>query len=712
MSGKSTYEPERYEFGEPPGYAFNVNRRDFLKLGGGIFVCLACGGATAQESGRAVGSDREAPPREIGAWLHIAQDGAVTVYTGKVEMGQNIRTSLAQAVADELSLPVTSVVLVMGDTDRTPFDLGTFGSRTTPQMAPQLRKAAAAARELLVSLAAERWGVPAGTLSVSDGAVKHATSNRIAGFGELTRGQRLVKTIADDQPTTPPEKWQQAGRAVPRVNGRELVTGAHRYTSDLKRPGMLYGKVVRPNAIGATLVSCDDSAARQIAGVTVVRDGNFIGVAAPKPWLAAQAAQAVKADWKSAPQPSSAEIFGYLKANLEPGGWRGNSAHVVGSVEQGLEEADIKLQQTYTVAYIAHAPLEPRAAVAEWSGDKLTVWTGTQRPFAVREELAQMFHLPLERVRVIVPDTGSAYGGKHTGECAVEAARLAKAAGRPVKLTWTRAEEFQWAYFRPAGVIEIRSGVRKDGTVLAWQFTNYNSGAAAIRTMYDVPNQRIEFVASRSPLRQGSYRALAATANHFARETHMDELAHAIGMDPLAFRLKNLKDERLRAVFQAAADRFAWQARPPRGRGYGIAGGFEKGGYVAACAEVEMKSPQDEPIIHRVVVAFDCGAVVNPDGLKNQIEGAVIQGLGGALFEAIEFSNGRITNGSMREYRVPRFVDVPPIEVVLLDHKDQPSAGAGETPIVGVAPAIGNAIFKATGERRRSLPLAKTLPSC
>src|SRR5581483_4348930 len=237
---------------------------------------------------------------------------------------------------------------------------------------------------------------------------------------------------------------------------------------------------------------------------------------------------------------------------------------------------------TYTIAYIAHAPLEPRAAVAQWENGKLTVWTGTQRPFGVRGELAQAFEMPESRIRVIVPDTGSGYGGKHTGESAIEAARLAKAAGKPVKLVWTREEEFTWAYFRPAGVIEVTGGVQQDGTLTAWEFHNYNSGGAAIRTPYAVPHQHIEFHPTDSPLRQGSYRALAATANHFARESHMDDLAHAVGMDPLAFRLKNLQDERLRAVFQAAADRFGWgKAQPAPGQGFGIAGGLEKGGYVA-----------------------------------------------------------------------------------------------------------------------------------
>lgn len=360
-----------------------------------------------------------------------------------------------------------------------------------------------------------------------------------------------------------------------------------------------------------------------------------------------------------------------------------------------------------TVAYIAHAPLEPRAAVAEWSEGKLTVWTGTQRPFGVRSDLAAAFRIPESRVRVIVPDTGSGCGGKHTGEAAVEAARLAKAAGKPVRVVWSREEEFTWAYFRPAGVIEVSAGAAKDGTLTAWDFHNYNSGGSAIECPYEVPNRRIEFHSTKSPLRQGSYRGLAATANHFARECAIDELAHAAGIDPLAFRLKNLKNERIRAVLQAAAERFGWPGKKAPDRGFGLAAGAEKGSCVAACAEVAIDRSAGTVRVVRAVAAFECGAVLNPDHLSLQVEGAIVQGLGGALREEIDFEGGRILNPRFSKYAVPRFSDAPQIDVVLLDRKDLPSAGAGETPIVGIAPAVGNAIFDATGARLRSLPMVR-----
>jgi CO/xanthine dehydrogenase Mo-binding subunit len=687
---------------------FDLDRRDFFKLlGGGLLVCVAAGHAVAQESG--AGGRRE-NPKTLDSWLHISETGQVTAFTGKVEVGQNIRTSLAQQVAEELRVPFSSITLVMGDTDLTPYDMGTFGSRSTPQMGTQLRKVAASARAVLIQMAAERWQTQESNLTADSGSIRDTKSRRVISYADLTRGQKLTKVILDEPPIIPPEKWKIAGTSVAKKDGRDFVTGAHKYPSDISLPGMLFGKVVRPGAFHANLVSCDTSQAEKMSGVTVVHDGDFVGVAAPDRGTAERAATAISVQWNAPPQPSESELFEYLKTHQRKEDDRDDDI-VKGSVEQARAEAAKTLQQTYTVAYIAHVPLEPRAAVAEWKDGKLTVWTGTQRPFGVRDELASAFHIPEEQVRVIMPDMGSGYGGKHTGEAAVEAARLAKAAGKPVKLTWTREEEFTWAYFRPAGVIEVKSGVKSDGTLAFWEHDNYNSGPSAMTTPYEVANQRIAFHPSDTPLRQGSYRSLAAAANHFARESHMDELAHELKLDPLEFRLKNLKDERLRAVFQAAADKFGWgkEKRSPS-RGFGIAGGVEKGGRVATCAEVSIN--HGEVKVVRVVQAFDCGAVVDPQGLKNQISGAIMQGLGGALFEAIHFENGRILNPHLADYRVPRFSDVPQIDVVLVDRKDQPSMGAGETPLVGIAPAVANAIFNARGIRLRSMPLlARGLPS-
>ena len=704
-------EPERYELFEGPAYKFELERRDFFKiLGGGIFLFVVLHDtADAQESGRARGGGG-ALPTNVGAWIHIAEDGGVTVYTGKVEVGQNARTSLTQAVAEEMRAPVASIKVVMGDTDLTPFDRGTFGSLTTPTMVPQLRKAGAAAREALIDLAAEKWKADRASLSIADGKVKNNANGETLGFGALTHGQQLVKLI-DGAVLTPAEKWTVEGTSVTKINARDFVTGGHKYTSDIARPGMLMGRVVRPAQFNSKLVAVDMSKVAQIKGATAVHEGDFVGVAAPDEVAADQAVAAIKAEWKADPQIANKDLFAYLKSHNAQreggggGGGRSNGEH--GSVDQGLQSAAYKLDATYNIAYIAHTPMEPRAAVAEWNGAKLTVWTGTQRPFGVKSELAEAFGIPEANVHVLMPDTGAGYGGKHTGECAIEAARLAKAAGKPVKLIWTREEEFTWAYFRPSGVIDIRSGADKNGLITAWEFHNYNSGPSGIETPYDVPNKKIQFHNTQYPLRQGSYRGLAATANHFARESHMDELAAAAGIDPLEFRLKNLKDERLRAVLQAAASKFGWgKTKGDSTRGFGLACGFEKGGYVASCAEVSIARPSGKVKIERVVTAFECGAICNPEHLKNQVEGAVVMGIGGALFEQIDFDNGRILNPHLAKYRVPRFSDLPVLETILLDRKDLPPAGAGETPIVALAPAVGNAIFQATGTRIRELPMA------
>lgn len=704
-------EPERYELhsdGSP--HCSKMARRQFFKvLGGGIVVLFTATSALAQRRQGGRGNRRAGgeTPSELSAWLHVGEEGTVTVYTGKAEVGQNIRTSLTQVVAEELPTPLDSIRLVMGDTDLTPYDRGTFGSRTTPTMAPQLRKAAAAARQLLITLAAEQWNVEGDSIVVADGKVSHRKTDQSLDFGQLTKGQKLMKTIGEDVLTTPAERWQIAGRSVPKVDAREMVTGRHHYSSDIQRDGMLHGKVLRPSAFSSSLISLNIQKAETMKGVTIVREDDFIGLVAPNEHLADRAIEAIEAQWNHPSQPSHEELFDYLKQHpVETRGWGGRSNHRQGSVEEGLKAADIMLEGSYTVAYIAHAPLEPRAAVAEWEAGKLTVWTGTQRPFGVRGQLAEVFGISEERVRVIMPDTGSGYGGKHTGEAAVEAARLAKAVGKPVKLVWTREEEFTWAYFRPAGLIEIQSSVKADGRLATWEYHNYNSGGSAIRTPYQVPHQKVQFHPADSPLRQGSYRALASTANVFARETHMDELANALKMDPLEFRLKNLKDARLKAVLEAAAERLGWEKRKSEShRGIGIAGGVEKGGYMATCAEVQVDPKSSEVKITRVVAAFECGAIINPDGLMNQIEGSIIMGMGGALSEAIEFENGVIKNPRFSDYRVPRFSHIPPIETVLLNRRDLPSAGGGETPIVAIAPSIGNAIFDATGVRHRSLPM-------
>ena len=648
------------------------------------------------------------PEDEGAAWLHIGADGRNTIASGKVEVGQGSTAELIRLTCEELRAPASSVQALLGDTDFTPYDMGTFGSMTTPEVIPDVRAAAATAREALLRIAAEGWGTDAAALTVADACVTSADGSRSASYAELVSGMRRVEPVASDTPLTPPDQWRLAGTHASVTDATDVVTGRRKYTSDLSLPDMLHGKVLRPPAFGATLRSVDTSAAAALPGVTVVRDDDFIGVVAPNPLVAADALRRITAEWDLVRQPGSADLVKHLRAHpLTVEGWGGDFRDEAGDVDRALASAPVRLDAIYTTAYIAHQPLETRAALAQWSGERLTVWTGTQRPFGVREELAEALGIGEELVRVIVPPTGGAFGGKHAGDCALEAARLARAAGRPVKVRWTREEETTWGYLRPAAVIDIRSGAEADGTLVAWEFGNLNSGARAIVPPYRVANRRITYQPADSPLPQGSYRALSATANTFARESHVDELAHRVGADALEWRLRHLTDDRLAAVLRAAAEKAGWGVRLAgrgSGSGMGIACSVEKDSRVATCVEVRA-APGDRLEILRIVTAFECGAILDPDNLANQVEGALVMGLGGALFEAVQFAEGRVTNAAQSQYPVPRFHDLPPIEVVLLDRPDLPSAGAGETPIVALAPAIANAIFAACGVRLRSLPL-------
>lgn len=667
----------------------SLTRRSLLRLlGGGILVAAvapdAIAAAFAKQRGASV-------PQVISAWIHVGADGRVTVFTGKVDVGQNARTSVAQAAAEELRVPMSRISVIMGDTDLVPFDMGTFGSRTSPTMIPQVRRAAAAARERLLELASKQLGASPASLTAAEGKVL-APDGKSIGYGKLAAAEKFDEPITGDVALTPTADWKVLGTSQPKMGARDIVTGVHRYASDMVRPGMLFAKVLRPPKLGSTLKSVDVSDAEKMPGARVVHEGDFVAVAAPTLRQAVAAVSAIRAEWDHKPQPSREEFFSAMAAEA--------------SARHDSVQGDHVLRAQYVANFIAHVPLEPRAALAEWDGKKLTVYTGTQRPFAVKYEVAQALGVSQNQVRVIVPDTGGGFGGKHTGEAAVEAARIAKALGRPVRLTWSREEEFTFAYFRPGGVVQAASATSNDGKLLAWEFDNYNSGPQEIEPPYDIPSHRAEFHDLDSPLRKGSYRGLAATFNTFARESHIDEIAHSLNIDPLEFRKRNLSNPRLLAVLQAAADKFGWADRKAApGTGFGIACATEKGSFIATAVEVRVDPSTQAVTVPRAVSAFECGAILNPELLRNQVSGAAIMGIGAALFEAIDFADDKIITDRLSKYRVPRYTDVPALDVVLLDRKDLPSDGAGETPIIAIAPAIGNAIFDATGERPRTLPM-------
>lgn len=692
-------EPERYELREALPLFMGLDRRGFLQFtAAGLWITLFAGDAVAQRAGAI---------NTIEARLLLGKDGRVTILTGKVEEGQGARTQIAMAAAEELHLPVEKIDVVMADTGRTPDDGITAGSRTTPSTVPAVRQAAAAARELLIAAVIGRLGVDPGGVQFRDGAIQ--TAGGRLGYADLAAQEDFIRAVkqapAANAKLVEPAHWNVLAHSQTRLNARDIVTGAHQFPSDIARPRMVYGSILRAPSFGATLQSVDLDAARNVAGVAPMRDGDFVGCIAPTSFAARRGVQllAATATWNEKPHTSSSVLFDHLKKTAK-GNPRGSSA---GDVEKALTSAATRLHAEYRIAYVQHAPMEPRAAVAEWTDGKLTVWTGTSNPFAVRAALAQAFGLDAAMVRVIVPDFGGGFGGKHTGEAAIEAARLARTAKRPVSLRWTRTEEFTWAYSRPAAVIECEAAIESH-KLTAWRMTNINSGTSALETPYEVAHRATRFMEAESPLRQGSYRCLAATANNFARESFIDELAANAGLDPLDFRLANLTNPRMRAVLEAAAALFNWKDRwkqKPAGRGVGLACGTEKGSVVAACVEVELGQPGDPPKLVRICEAFECGPVMNPVGLRSQVEGAILMGLGAAIREEMAFESGRLKTNAFSRYRVPRFADVPKIELDLLDRKDLEPAGAGETPIIVVAPAMANAVFQGSGKRLRSLPL-------
>ncbi len=702
----------------PPAVPWDQSALDadsfFGQLPDGLVTVVAAdddGPAGADGTARAGGQAE----RGDDAWVHVGADAVVTAFTGKVEAGQGTRTALAQLVAEELAVPAQSVRVVMGDTSRSPFDIGTFGSRSMPYAAPPLRAAAAASARLLRESAAQRLGLDPAGLTAAGGMLAGPDGAPSISYADLLAGQRRVERVTAAEPVRPATAWRSAGRPAAALGAADVVTGAKRFPSDVRLDGMLHGCVLRPPAFGARLRSASArggaASATGLDGAQVIRDGDFIGAVAPDRATALRAIAQVTADWEVPPQPAAADLDDYLRSHpVEGDGWLSPFLHQQGDVTAALRAGPVRLDAQYRAAYIAHVPLEPRSAVARWADGRLTVWTGTSTPFRARGEVAAALGLAESDVEIIVPDYGGGFGGKHGGAVAIEAARLARTAGRPVKVQWSRDEEFHCGYLRPAALIDISASADASGAITGWSVTNINSGPAGLLTPYRVPHQSAAYQPADSPLPQGPYRALASTANHFARESALDELAARVGADPLEFRLRHLDDERIAAVLRAAAARLGWPeggGRPAAadGIGTGIAAGLEKGGRVATAAQVRVDGDGAVTVL-RLVTAFDCGAVVSPDNLVNQVEGAVMMGLGGAMFEAVDFAGGRILNASMSGYRVPRLPDLPEVEVILVDRPDQPSAGGGEAPIVAVAPAVANAIAHACGARLRSMPLA------
>ncbi len=658
------------------------------------------------------------PTAESATWLRVRADGTATAYAGKVEYGQGIRWGLAVEVADELRMPLERVAVVLGDTDEAPWDMGTFGSQSTARVGVQLRKAAATAREALLGLAADRLDLPVSDLQCIEGrVVARGDGAHGVDYGELLAGMRLEREIDDEVELTPQAEFTVMGGESVRTDATARVTGEAVYSRDVLLPDMLFAQVLRPPSYGAKLASIDWSVAEQMPGVEriarerVGEQEELVAVLAESDDQAEIAARVVQAQWdERSGQPSRWDMPELLKSSAQ----EAFITQEAGDLNEGFRAADGVLEEMYYIPYVTNAPMEPRAAVARWEDGALTVWAGTQRPFGLRAELAQHFELDEERVRVVAPEIGGGFGSKSLYPVAVEAATLARLAQRPVRVAYSRDEETIWSTFRPAALIEVKSGFTMDGRIVAWEFHAYHAGERAMigrrgsQTPYDTPHVFVEVSRSDSPLRSGSYRSLGGAVNHFAREVHIDEIAEATGLDPVELRLRNLAEPRFRRVLEVAAERLGWEsAKPPSRRGQGIAIGLDVGSYSATAVRLDVQG--SEVKVQRVAASLDCGLTVNPEGARSQMEGAIVMGMGTALYEAVEFEGGRLLNSGFARYRVPRINNAPAIEVDLVGDVETPSTGAGEPGIVPIAPAISNAVFDLTGERHRELPIQRHL---
>ncbi len=689
--------------------AFPMDRREFFKLAGkGLFILFTVGDPLAlAETGRG----RRALPTDFNAFLRIGEDGRVTCFTGKIEMGQGPITSLAQMLADELDVALESVDMVMGDTDLCPWDMGTFGSMTTRFFGPPLRQAGATARRVLLELASERLKTPIDELIVENGVVsKKSNGAERVTYAQLAEGNRIERRAAEDVPVKKPSEFKIMGKPFRRTDSLEKVTGRAKYAGDVQLPGMLYAKILRPPAHGGKLLEVDLSEAEKMKGVQVVRDGDFIAVLHEYPDKAEEALSKVKAKFSQPEQDvDDKTIFDHLM-KIAP---KGNVIARDGSVPKGEEAAAALFDETYFNDYVAHAPMEPHTAVAKIDGDKATVWASTQTPFPGKDQVARVLGFPPDKVHVIPPFLGGGFGGKSNNLQMLEAARLAKLTGRPVQVAWSRKEEFFNDTFRPAAIVNIKSGLTGEGRISVWDYHVYYAGSRESEHFYDIPHHSTishgEAWGSRAgshPFNTGPWRAPAANTNTFARESQMDIMAAKAGMDPVEFRLKHLQNKKMIRVLKTAAETFGWTpAKPASGRGYGVACGKYFETYLTTMAEVEVDKRSGRVQVKRVVCAQDMGLAVNPQGATLQVESCITMGLGYALSERIRFKGGEILDENFGTYELPRFSWLPKIETVIIDDKDSPAQGGGEPAIITMGAVVANAIYDAIGVRLFQLPM-------
>jgi len=686
---------------------YSLNRRKFLQgIGGGIIIFFTVGDPMAQGQS---GGGKERP--DFNAYLRIGEDGRVTGFTGKVELGQGPITSLAQSLADELDVSLESVDMIMGDTALCPYDAGTWGSQTTPRFGPVLRAAGAEARAVLIGLAAVRLKVPKEQLGVKDGVVFDRTRReRKVTYAELAKGKKIERRLEQEPQVKGVSEFNFIGKPLNRSDAREKVTGKAKYTGDIRIPGMVYAKVLRPPAHGAKLKSLDSSAVDEMEGFQVVRDGELVAILHKNPDEAEKALAKLKADY-DVPEArfNDKTVFDYFINNAG----KGRVIESGGDIETGHKLAKDVVEETYLNGYVAHSPMETHTALAHFEGDKLTVWASTQTPFGLRRDLTRELGMSDENVRVIVPFVGGGFGGKISNGQAMQVVKLAKIAKKPVQLAWSRADEFFYDTFRPAAAVKIKSGFDDSGKIVSWDYAIHGMGGRGSKLFYDIPHNRTtQYRDLRNGEKQhllgtGAWRAPDNNTNSFARESHIDIMAARAKMDPLEFRLKNISDEALRRVLKAGADKFGWTPakKAPSGRGFGIACGYDVGVPVVLFAEVKVDERTGSIQVKRVVCAQDIGLVINPEGVALQTEGCITMGMGYALTEEVHFEGGTVRDLSLGTYELPRFSWVPEIEMVLIDSNDSPSKGAGEPAIICMGGVLANAVYDATGARLFQIPM-------
>ncbi len=726
----------------------NLSRREFAKSAAGIVVSfsLAPAAALAQAAApRLPGSLNT--NRMLDAWVRINADGTATVFTGKVELGQGILTALWQIAAEELDLPLAKVTILTNDTARSPNESFTFGSQSIENSGVALRLAGAEVRAILVDLAAAKLGVEPSALKVSDGVIT-APDGRHVGYGELAAGVNLKREATAKVAPKPASAHKIVGRSVPRLDIPGKVTGKVAYVQDLRLPGMVHGRVVRPPRYGSTLESVDEAAAKAMPGViAVVRDGSFLGVVAQREEQAinARAALIASAKWHAGPElPDPANIIEHLR------GLKLQSSVINEKKAPALASAATVVDVTYTRPYLAHGSIGPSCAVAQFANGKFTVWSHGQGMFPLRVDLAKALKVPQPSIRCIHMEGSGCYGHNGADDAALDAALLARAVpGRPVRVQWMRDDEMAWAPYGAAMAMHVRAAIGPDGRVVDWDYAVWSNthnmrpsspdgnnllaswhlaepqkhatprgvpiqfGGGGDRNsvpLYDFPNQRVtSHLIVDMPLRTSALRTLGAYSNVIATECAMDELAHAAKADPVAFRLAHLKDPRARAVIEKVAAMANWRPGESgslsRGRGIAFSKYKNAACYVAVIADVAVDRATGKVHVTEAWAAVDSGLVINPDGLKNQIEGGIIQSASWTLIEQVRFDRNGITSRDWSSYPIMTIPDVPKVTVELLNRPDQPSLGSGEGSQGPAGAAIVNAVAHATGKRLRDLPL-------